>query len=919
MPAPSVDYYIFSSCTNPSLTGVCNTDSDVIVGYDIFTYSISGCMSNTLIVDSPSNENTAELNIYDTCNECLTGDTVFGFVDCCFSGITNYTIPNSAVTAYTLYSVYVMDGTCYELRPFISGYPIIGQWSGSSTPTDCVTCISANPCVSRTPTPTPTLTPTPSPLPTNYQFSACCDGSLYYTIGLPINLTVGNVYYIESNLFSGCTTVITYSGTGTLLSVTSTTLSDSCATCETGYPCPTPSETPTSTVTPTPTVTPTNTVTPTITPTNTQTPTVTPTPSVSPTSSVTPTITPTSTITPSVTTTPTPSPVPTDYQFRSCCDPTNVFIIDDYVGTLTSGEIYYITGSGFTGCAEVIPFTGFGIRYSASTLTGPYNDCGTCLDTYPCYCVCKNYELFNNQTVDVYISFIDCYGFERTVTLASASSVELCACEDSILVPPGVEINILGDCTYESPTPTPTPTITPTVSPSPVYTECSSGFCLTTAFEEFSDYDGYYTTGGTANGRPYYTGSTSGTVYYDGVQWCLSATLSGSCILYGKTPCFSNCPDFDEEMWSSGICPTPTPTPTPNVCLTVDFNALFDCDYTPEITVTCETPTPTPSVTPTINPCSFVDAVIYISDTSPTPTPTPTTTPTPSIQRNVNISGSTTYTIIDNEFQCVFVREITDCETNETYYVSQGIRTSSNDIVTTGETFSAYVDGVYRCFTYVGIKYNQSPTLTLNTINNSYSACTNCLNALSPTPTPTPTVTPTKTVTPTVSPSITPSSSVSPTPTVTPTTSVTPTRTVTPTPSINSSPTPTKTPTVTPTNTPTSSPTPTPSATVTKTPTLTPTKTPTSTPTVTPTNTITPTKTSTPTPTKTPAPAKFIVESCTDDRIAYVSNNGLLSVNIGDYVRLIGTGYSGCWVVTNYFLGTTATSIVSVHADCNCN
>jgi hypothetical protein len=24
-------------------------------------------------------------------------------------------------------------------------------------------------------------------------------------------------------------------------------------------------------------------------------------------------------------------------------------------------------------------------------------------------------------------------------------------------------------------------------------------------------------------------------------------------------------------------------------------------------------------------------------------------------------------------------------------------------------------------------------------------------------------------------------------------------------------------------------------------------------------------------------------------------------------------------VVTNYFLGTTATSIVSVHADCNCN
>ena len=127
------------------------------------------------------------------------------------------------------------------------------------------------------------------------------------------------------------------------------------------------------------------------------------------------------------------------------------------------GEVYYITGTGFTGCAEVIPMTGFGERYVISGLTGPYTDCGSCIDDYSCYCDCKNYLLENTQTINVYISFVDCYGFERTVTLGPTQSVELCACQDSVLVPPGVSLSLLGDCVYETQTPTPTPTITRTL------------------------------------------------------------------------------------------------------------------------------------------------------------------------------------------------------------------------------------------------------------------------------------------------------------------------------------------------------------------------------------------------------------------------------------------------------------------------
>lgn len=909
---PALQTYIFTACTNSSISGVCTTSSQTITGYDVNTAQLIGCMNNSGVITLSADTIVEEAGWTD-CAECLSDYSVYSFSGCCDNTTHDFLIPNSGLTAYTYGVVYVNAGFCYVLNgPGVGA--TLNIFTGTTSYVDCATCLSANPCPTPTPTPTPTVTPTPSVVATNYQFSACCSPYEVFVLqNVVANLPLNKVYYINNTGFTGCATVITYSASGNFYS--GGTLSsnyDDCTQCTNDYPCATPTPTPTPTQTPTITVT--SSVTPTQTPTTTKTPTPTPT--------ITPTITVTPSITPTITPTPTKSPVPTDYQFRACCNPTQVFIVDDYVGTLNLGETYYVASSGFTGCAEVIPYTGLGEKYVILSLTGPYVDCDSCTDDYNCFCQCKEYLLNNTQTYSSYISYYDCYGNEQNLIIPGLSELNVCACEDTVIVPPGVTVTLLGDCNKVTPTPSVTPTQTPTPSVTPVYGPCSSSFCLSTQFSATSIYDGQYTSGGTYNGRIYYTGSSAGYVFYDNTQWCLSATLGGTCILAGKSPCFSNCPDLDELIWSSGICPTPTPTPTPNVCLTVDFQVLFDCDYTPEPTETCPTPTPTVSLTPSPNPCAYVDADITVQDTTPTATPTPTVTPTPSLQRNVNVSGSTIYTINDTEFSCVFVRKIQDCDTNEIYYVNQSMRTSGGTIVTTGQTFSAEVSGVTSCYTYLEDVYNQSPTLTLNTIINSFANCTNCSNGSTPTPTPT------NTITPTITPSVTVTPSVSVTPTITPTSSTTPTVT----PTVTKTPTPTKTPDLSPSNTPTvtKTPTVTPTPSVTVTSTVTPTKTPTTTPTLTPTHTITPTpthtvtptKTPTVTPTRTPLPDKFLVQACAPviGPIIAVSNTALLPVVIGSKVKLAGTGYAGiCFEVIGITLGGTATSIISVHADCTCS
>jgi hypothetical protein len=74
----------------------------------------------------------------------------------------------------------------------------------------------------------------------------------------------------------------------------------------------------------------------------------------------------------------------------------------------------------------------------------------------------------------------------------------------------------------------------------------------------------------------YYTGNTSPTYYiFSSItsnSWCLSTVLDGSCLLFGKSPCVSSCPDLCDSFFTAGSCPSPTPSQT-SVC-NIDFNAV---------------------------------------------------------------------------------------------------------------------------------------------------------------------------------------------------------------------------------------------------------------------------------------------------------------------------------------------------------
>ena len=365
-------------------------------------------------------------------------------------------------------------------------------------------------------------------------------------------------------------------------------------------------------------------------------------------------------------------------------------------------------------------------------------------------------------------------------------------------------------------------------------TNCESTYCVSNT--GYPTYNGLYNMGGDYNNNKYWSGQTSGLfMYYNtgSTRWCLSTTLGGTCLLSGKSPCYSECPDFYNLYLSSGSCPTPTPTPTNN-CSILDFNSFFNCEPVSFITPT-PTSTPTPTPTTTVTPTNFcysitVDAEINDVPVTPTPTSTPTPTPTPIINRDCNFSGDVTFNTINISVNCPISKQFSDCNDPNTIFTTTNVLNNpSGGQITQYMVFNATVNGLPKCISYIGETYEtvggDTITLTLGPLGYSnVGGCSSCSPTRTPTPTPTitPTLTPTTSVTPTLTPSRTP--------TKTPTKSVTPT--------------------ITPTKTPTKTPTPT----VTQTPTITPTKTPTPTVTQTPTITKSQTPTKTPTPTVTPTP-----------------------------------------------------------------
>lgn len=288
---------------------------------------------------------------------------------------------------------------------------------------------------------------------------------------------------------------------------------------------------------------------------------------------------------------------------------------------------------------------------------------------------------------------------------------------------------------------------------------CSPIYCVT---DTGLGYDDTFLSAGTHNSQTYWTGSTNGYVifYSTGNTWCLSTVLNGSCLLEGKSPCSSICPDLCDNYVFSGNCPTPTPTPTLN-CSVLDFTAIFDCDVTPTPTVTptiSTTPTMTPTPSPS-DPCGGSAIDVTITGYTPTPTPTPTVTPSnsPEVTRPCSVSGNVTFNTVLGLIECPSSKKFIDCKNGNIYYASNPLPLPSGGTLSQLSVFEAIVDGISRCITYVGIDLTINGMNIIELVNGPLdfdADCSVCTPSVSqtPTPTPTPSVTPTMTPTPSSSP-----------------------------------------------------------------------------------------------------------------------------------------------------------------------
>jgi len=272
-------------------------------------------------------------------------------------------------------------------------------------------------------------------------------------------------------------------------------------------------------------------------------------------------------------------------------------------------------------------------------------------------------------------------------------------------------------------------------------------FCLSVNYGDLGQYSGGFEAAGSYNAKYYYTGNgaTLSYIYYNTgtTSWCLSETLGGNCILFGKSNCNENDPDLCDGLFNPGICPTPTPTPTTN-CDTFTFEAVFQCDIP-----TTPTPTPTPTVTttPTVTPsstnvCSTTLNSFTFTFTSVSLTPTPTPTVTPSfgpIQRDCSFSGSAIFNTITDTIVCPQTKQFRDCENGQMYYTNDNVSSTIDMFV--DRIYNATVNGSLRCISFVGSSLNTGiDTIVINNGpygNYSEGDCNQGCSGTPPTPSPT--------------------------------------------------------------------------------------------------------------------------------------------------------------------------------------
>jgi hypothetical protein len=423
-------------------------------------------------------------------------------------------------------------------------------------------------------------------------------------------------------------------------------------------------------------------------------------------------------------------------------------------------------GVGFQGCGEVIPYevsgpihTGFGVVFTEQDNCLDV-DCPVCPTPTPTPtvtsssplvdCDCLSYTIINPYDVVEYLAYEDCFSIPQNIFINPVSTTIICACEGSLFNEGSLIVTQGGECPppAESPLPTPTQTPTITVTPSNDWNLCDDDFCLVTYDPTLDLYNGTYSVSGSSlyNNRYVFSGDVTGVIYYNSItlQWCLSDTIGGSCLLGGPSPSTSSCPDLWSVIFTNGVCNTTTSTTSP--CDVFDFDAYFDCDVpvTPSPTPT-NTPTPsfTPTPTPTTDICNYFTGNIGISGYTTTTTTNPSVTTTTTTVCYSAFSESRTFTVVNSIFICpgevyVFI----DCVTSQIYYV-EPINAFADVDLNNGYAYSFNINGVPTCATFDGVQ-EISPNVVASGPVSMFTSCEECLYS-TPTPTPTPTVTQTPT------------------------------------------------------------------------------------------------------------------------------------------------------------------------------
>lgn len=266
-------------------------------------------------------------------------------------------------------------------------------------------------------------------------------------------------------------------------------------------------------------------------------------------------------------------------------------------------------------------------------------------------------------------------------------------------------------------------------------------------------YDGQYTTdSSTYNGFTSYTGdSVPFFIYYSLSEdrWCLSTSLGGSCSQFGPVGIGSDCPDFDESFFITGVCITTTTTTSP--CDSFDFAAIFDCLVPTTTTTTTLPPTTTTTTTIPFDPCTGVSVNASITAYTTTTTTIPvTTTTTTEIERPCNFDGIVKFNTFDEFIRCGNSKKFRDCLTGIEYFSNDLVLNESGDTLIQNWVYKTTVNGLSTCVTFMGLVDNISGTdivIINETLGSEFQgACLECVPDPPPTTTTT-TIAPTTTTT----------------------------------------------------------------------------------------------------------------------------------------------------------------------------